>query len=473
MFIQFGKGKTMKIVLENIGSISRATIKISNLTVISGENDSGKTTLSKVVYALGQATSSFRYDFQQYQEFEISNAYNQLYMHVSRYLDRNALMHNKNQESFDLNPISNIDSQEDKLNFQLIDLLNSLRRGATYNSFSLFDLENVENLISRLFHSSIFPDEVVDYSKKLINNIKQKLADFHENPPTSKFIHRALKSEFSDEIVRFSEEENLNARLELIDGEHKIFEIVLDNKEVLHFTGDSDFRISDSTLIEGPAIFQISALLGRTSFIRSKRDKKTQLAVPYHITDICSKLNGTRDVLSRMLDDSIGDDASWDLTEFYDGSISYEDSSELFKLSKEGRVYHGNNTSSGIKALAILDLLIKGGYITKNTVLILDEPETNLHPTWQKKYAKAIVNLAAKGAKILVNTHSPYMLEALKVYSDKERSELFESKFYYSCKNEGSSTFVDTHGDISIIITALSAPLYDLLDEYKEDVNDF
>ena len=42
----------MKLELNNIGIIKKADIKIDGLTVIAGENDSGKSTVGKVLYSL-------------------------------------------------------------------------------------------------------------------------------------------------------------------------------------------------------------------------------------------------------------------------------------------------------------------------------------------------------------------------------------------------------------------------------------
>ena len=42
----------MKLKLNNIGIIDKADIKLDGLTVIAGENDSGKSTVGKVLYAL-------------------------------------------------------------------------------------------------------------------------------------------------------------------------------------------------------------------------------------------------------------------------------------------------------------------------------------------------------------------------------------------------------------------------------------
>ncbi len=40
----------MKIELENIGALKKANVKIDGLTVIAGENDTGKSTLGKALY---------------------------------------------------------------------------------------------------------------------------------------------------------------------------------------------------------------------------------------------------------------------------------------------------------------------------------------------------------------------------------------------------------------------------------------
>lgn len=47
----------MRVEIKNVGSISNFNVDISGLTVVSGENDSGKTALSKVIYSLGQSSS--------------------------------------------------------------------------------------------------------------------------------------------------------------------------------------------------------------------------------------------------------------------------------------------------------------------------------------------------------------------------------------------------------------------------------
>ncbi len=45
----------MKLVIENIGAITSASVDIGNLTVIAGENDVGKSTIGRVFFAIVHA----------------------------------------------------------------------------------------------------------------------------------------------------------------------------------------------------------------------------------------------------------------------------------------------------------------------------------------------------------------------------------------------------------------------------------
>lgn len=77
------------------------------------------------------------------------------------------------------------------------------------------------------------------------------------------------------------------------------------------------------------------------------------------------------------------------------------------------------NMSTGIKALSLLRLGIEKGCIESGGILILDEPEINLHPEWQIKYAKIIVKMQRLlNLKIIITTHSPYFMQAIE-YSSK------------------------------------------------------
>jgi predicted ATPase len=139
-----------------------------------------------------------------------------------------------------------------------------------------------------------------------------------------------------------------------------------------------------------------------------------------------------------------------------------------FKKDKMGKYFFEKRkqrieleqTATGIKYFGIFQVLSQNNYLNENTVLVLDEPEVHLHPKWQLEMAKIIVELVEKGVKIVVNSHSPYMIDALKYYADKEK---INNNFYLAEKNKDeTSSISDVTMDISPIFEKLTEPLREL-----------
>lgn len=123
------------------------------------------------------------------------------------------------------------------------------------------------------------------------------------------------------------------------------------------------------------------------------------------------------------------------------------------------------NTAFGIKSFGLLQLLNENDYLNKKYLLILDEPEVHLHPHWQLEYAKVIVNLAEYGIFVLVNTHSPYMLQALKTYSDKNQAVSNKTSFYLAerSSDDSSSNILDKTNELNDIFIKLAEPLREIV----------
>jgi len=87
------------------------------------------------------------------------------------------------------------------------------------------------------------------------------------------------------------------------------------------------------------------------------------------------------------------------------------------------------NVAMGIKQFGILYALLYNGYVNHDRILVIDEPEVHLHPKWQVEYAKILVELVKRDVKVLVTSHSPYMIEALYLLAKKED---VKSNFYFA-----------------------------------------
>ncbi|MDE2779083.1 MAG: AAA family ATPase [Chloroflexota bacterium] len=71
-----------------------------------------------------------------------------------------------------------------------------------------------------------------------------------------------------------------------------------------------------------------------------------------------------------------------------------------------------NQTSSMVSELAPIILFLKH-LVSPGDLLILEEPESHLHPAAQRQMARAIVRLVNAGVKMLITTHSDYFLNQI------------------------------------------------------------
>ena len=68
--------------------------------------------------------------------------------------------------------------------------------------------------------------------------------------------------------------------------------------------------------------------------------------------------------------------------------------------------------SSSVKSLFLVDMYINH-VAKKNQILIIDEPELNLHPDNQVKFARLIARLVNAEVKVLLTTHSDYIVREI------------------------------------------------------------
>ncbi|MEE3777138.1 AAA family ATPase [Campylobacter sp. CX2-4080-23] len=101
------------------------------------------------------------------------------------------------------------------------------------------------------------------------------------------------------------------------------------------------------------------------------------------------------------------------------------------KILQKHKTINIQQTSSSVKSLFLLDLYIRF-QAQKNDILIIDEPELNLHPKNQILLARLLVMLVNIGIKVFISTHSDYILRefssciCLKNISDENLKNLEE-----------------------------------------------
>ncbi|NSL05575.1 AAA family ATPase, partial [Blautia glucerasea] len=132
---------------------------------------------------------------------------------------------------------------------------------------------------------------------------------------------------------------------------------------------------------------------------------------------------------------------------------------------------HDINVSTGLKSLALLEYALRIGAIEKGDILILDEPEINLHPEWQVEYAKTLVDLQKEfGLKIVITSHSPYFMRAIECFTNLSDTMNLLNVYRVTRENKGESKIENvsySEYGITELYEDLSAPL-EKLDELLE-----
>jgi len=289
----------MELQLKNIGMIKEANVKIDGLTVIAGENDTGKSTVGKALYF--------------------------------------------------------------KLQF-LEQRMNNLR-----------DKKNMIlglSLPSLLFKGKLISNKSIKaFIKLIINKEEYNLPINHEN--------------VIDMGTSYSGKDKLNLK--------KTFSVLF---------------------IETPLVWNFTDFFRDIAQIESQM--RIELDYPYLMKDLNFKLH--------IKSASNGLDIKKEMTDLMGGEFKKDEMGRYY-FDKQGERIELLNTATGIKMFGIFQVLSQNNYLNENTILILDEPEVHLHPKWQLEMAKIIVELVKNGVKVLVNSHSPYMIEALKRYSEVEEIE--------------------------------------------------
>ena len=151
------------------------------------------------------------------------------------------------------------------------------------------------------------------------------------------------------------------------------------------------------------------------------------------------------------------------LFEITGGSFVYDEGNIIYNDE-----FLMKNTASGIKQIGLIQMLLNNRQLKENSFLIIDEPEVNLHPKWQIKFAEILVLLAHDlNITIYINTHSPLFIEAIRTYSEQQ-DLLDETNFYLTYESKDVKNKYDikyvSNENLSIIYNSLGKP-YETLSE--------
>ena len=144
------------------------------------------------------------------------------------------------------------------------------------------------------------------------------------------------------------------------------------------------------------------------------------------------------------------------------GKIEFDEGRQEWVFHDEQNQIHSVSvTSEGIKKLSIIDVLLGNHYLTKNSVIFIDEPESALHPALISSFMEIIYMLSKLGIQFFIATHSYFVIKKLYIIAQKNHYSVPVFSFH------GQEV---TNGDLAKVM-----PDNDIIEEsvklYEEEIS--
>lgn len=408
--------KDIFLNIKNFGPIKEANLNIGKINVVIGKNSTGKSTSSKILYCFLNAASS--------EGIKLANKSikDKLLKFVWVWSNR---ISDEDSEAF---------NKLNDLHFRLMS--HNLEDSFEKEYDALADLISV---LDQKFKEKYLVD--LDKIAKLIQFNKQNNARYFSVSAA------LLKSEFDFEL-----DKNAIIKLSVKNGESFNSNLIFRSDDIKgKVSGDVLYSINYPKIvyIDSTSIFEINKKYSKNDF--------------HHLNLLYDKLLNFEEV--NDVYDDIYNDKIIKFKEKFDylvnGQFKFDYKNNEFIFVSENKKYSMNNTSSGLKQLGILQVLLENRELVEDSFLIIDEPEVNLHPEWQVKFAELLILLVKElNISLYINTHSPFLAEAIEVYSRYYYLE--EEVNFYLTEEIGKNEFKFNN-----------IPLWDAIEVYNNLGNPF
>ena len=125
------------------------------------------------------------------------------------------------------------------------------------------------------------------------------------------------------------------------------------------------------------------------------------------------------------------------ISDTIDGEVIQENDI-FYVLKRDGRKIDFSLEAEGIRKLALLWKLIRNGLLEKGTILLWDEPESNLNPELFPLVAEILLELQKSGIQIFIATHSYNFSKYLEILRKDQEQVQFHNLY------KGTSEMPDT-----------------------------
>lgn len=431
----------MKIEVKNVGKVRQGTVDVSSVSVIAGSNGTGKSTV-------GRALMSFLSSIRRMDEL-VAKARFAIFITKLRgllklpILSRFEVLLSIPQDKY-IGEWLNADKWDtpDKVKRFFAEL--SERVGSVH---MLKHIEKMDVDVSAIL-SLLETVKASDERKEVVEILNKSFKSGFGRQLSPIFDHNA-EGEIGV-IIGDDGDANFSVRIkddsvtDYVDPYHGIVPPVI-YIEPLHIL---DISFSDS--LYGRVIanrydagqYDMSFVISNTDYDVKYSDKEDFIAVKELVSELIEIVSGSLETDEREYD-----------VKFH----------EKHGAGKDGFV-RLMNLASGMKSISLLVHALRNGTVSRDSIVVIDEPESNLHPEWQVKFARMLVLLNKRlSVKVLLNTHSPYFLKAIEYYSEKY--EITDVHFYNMVKevNGVLYTVEECTQDTNRIFTEMYKPFEEIM----------
>lgn len=373
----------MKLTVKNLGAVSHAEIDLDKrLLIFTGENNTGKTYLVYTVYQLYRL------------EFDIES--------LAPSLPLDEIVENKANKNYEINLANLVNGKSNYL-----------------RNLQKFISNTIQNQLADFFSApkNAFDKAFIDFdiSKNDISKHDISNALHTWNIVTSDFTENGVWVDKSTNtpFMMFNEDIKEDSQIDHI--KHIICSIfhTLLFKRTYIFTAER----------EGINLFNKELLLFRNKAFQKliSEKKQTRELIDFMQTRFDRYPQPIRDALNEQNNYDVSKSKTSDYAHlakeledtFLKGDIVLNTEGDVvFKPKNMEKPLDIHLTSSTVKSLSSLIVYLRHT-AKKGDSIIIDEPELNLHPDNQRKIARFFGRLINEGFKVLISTHSDYIVREL------------------------------------------------------------
>jgi len=434
----------VKFIVKNFRAVANAEIALDGISVLTGENGCGKSSISKLVYYSIYYSKGYKklvYDFFRSKKDKVYSALESLYQELKTDEDEGIVI---DLTTGNWNEIRIDDYLEELSKKSYSNRYTAREKGVLYETV-LNGLINLESDTRKIIGLEPNQHDTDNIQEKPVSGVFELLKEINKN--VNENIEKILANKpaflLFNKLGYIFRTEIRPENIELTEFKGKLFNNAQKRILSLH-------SISKLSYIDTPMS------LGQYEHFYLGTENE-------HWSHLNNTLrNDSNNCLSiSNIDENVEDILNGNITYEYDRK-----GDDFTYKRKDGKVINLLNCATGLKSFAMLQLLFQQNYLNNETLLIIDEPEAHLHPQWIVEYARLIVLLHKRlGVKFLIASHHPQMISSIKYIAEKEGIDKKVNFYLGERATEFTYNFKNYHTDIEPIFASFNIA-FDKMDQY-------